>query len=100
MSLIHQQPQKNWDIELLAKESGWSSSRFRAVFKSVAGCSASRYVQTIRFQKAKRMLESGASVKKVANTCGYDDPLYFSRLFKKHLGLSPGSYAASLKNFV
>jgi AraC family transcriptional regulator of arabinose operon len=37
------------------------------------------------------------SVKAIAAQLGYDDPLYFSRLFSKTIGLSPRAYRASIR---
>jgi two-component system response regulator YesN len=47
-----------------------------------------------RIEKAKELLlEPGASIKQVSVACGYADPNYFSRLFKKVTGLTPTAFA-------
>lgn len=46
---------------------------------------------------AQYLLEQSAhNVSEVANIVGYDNPLYFSRLFKKHFGISPAQYRKNL----
>ena len=48
--------------------------------------------------KAKTIIESGeySTLNEVAYSVGYDDPLYVSRLFKKHFGISPAQYRKNL----
>ena len=54
--------------------------------------SPKEYVIHQRISKAKVLLESGhASVAGVAASLGFDDPAYFSRLYKKKTGTSPKS---------
>ena len=43
---------------------------------------------------ARELLAAGENVTETARAAGYDDPLEFSRFFKKHTGLSPSAYAA------
>lgn len=51
------------------------------------------YVINKRIEKSILLLkENKMSISKIANSIGYDDPLYFSRLFKKHIGLSPTTF--------
>ena len=44
---------------------------------------------SLRLEQAMRLLQTDMRVKDVAHAVGYDDPLYFSRLFKRHYGCSP-----------
>lgn len=51
------------------------------------------YLNRTVIEKAKTLLEDTAlSVGEIALKLGFTDPLYFSRLFKKHCGISPKSY--------
>ena len=47
-----------------------------------------------RVERARELLAAGENVTETARAAGYDDPLEFSRFFKKHTGLSPSAYAA------
>ncbi|NQX69324.1 AraC family transcriptional regulator [Paenibacillus alba] len=83
------------DMEEMARLSG-SSRKFYQAFRGVTGLSPHKFVTTIRLNRSLSLLGSSAfSITEVAHTVGYADELYFSRLFKKHMGLSPSDY---LKN--
>jgi len=61
------------------------------IFKSETGEAPIRHLIKIRLEKAKEILESGASgsIQEVAAAVGYEDAYHFSKLFKKHYGVSP-----------
>lgn len=82
------------DLELLPRLAGVSQGYLRRLFKKVCGVSPAAYVIRQRITLAKQLLLSGEehSIAQVAASVGYSDPLYFSRLFKKHFGLSPVQY--------
>lgn len=83
------------DVEELARQSGASSGRFYQAFRTNTGLSPHKYMTTIRLNISLNMLaHSGISITEVAHSAGYADELYFSRLFKKHMGMSPTEYAA------
>jgi transcriptional regulator GlxA family with amidase domain len=51
------------------------------------------YVQALRVEEAKHLLESSArSVEEIGHQVGYEDPTSFRRLFKRRAGLTPASY--------
>ena len=51
------------------------------------------YVQALRVEEAKQMLETGAlGVDEIAEVVGYGDPASFRRLFKRRAGLTPAAY--------
>ncbi|MBQ1222950.1 MAG: helix-turn-helix transcriptional regulator, partial [Oscillospiraceae bacterium] len=51
------------------------------------------YLNTLRIRHACVLIEQGISgVKDISNLCGFSDPMYFSRLFKAKLGVSPREY--------
>ena len=75
-----------------------SRDRFVHLFKEITGWSPYSYMLNIRIEKAQRMLRfSSASVGEIAATFGFDDPLYFSRIFKKYTGVSPSEYREKTK---
>lgn len=61
------------------------------IFKSETGDTPIRHLINIRLEKAKELLEAGyeGSIQEVAASVGYDDAYHFSKLFKKHYGISP-----------
>ena len=55
--------------------------------------SFTEYVNNLRVQYACRLMDQGENaVAEIAARCGYADPLYFSKVFKKKNGLSPQGY--------
>ncbi|MCR5155361.1 MAG: helix-turn-helix domain-containing protein [Butyrivibrio sp.] len=70
---------------------------FSKVFKEESGLNFIEYLTNIRIDKAKELLEnSGLSIKEICLSCGYTDPNYFSRSFKKNVGVTPTEYKEKL----
>lgn len=69
----------------------------RRLFKREMGLTPLEYLTSLRMKKAEELLTGlGArerSMAEVAECCGFSDPLYFSRVFKKHFGCSPSAFA-------
>ncbi len=63
------------------------------IFINKCGQSPKRYIDDYRLKIAKNMLlSSEMSVGTIGNSVGFDDPLVFSRFFKKNLGVSPSKF--------
>lgn len=93
MNDIHAQCQRKIDITKLAKQYGLSKGRFDHLFKEVTGLSPHRYLVKVRLEKAAYLLcNSSLNISEVAELTGFEDPLYFSRTFKKQYFLSPKAY--------
>jgi len=83
----------NFDFNHLAGEYGMSPSTFRRRWAEVYQVPPWRYLLDLRIQKARHILvTSDQSVATIAETCGFEDMLYFSRRFKIETGLSPTQY--------
>jgi two-component system response regulator YesN len=66
---------------------------FSKLFKEATGENFIEYLTNIRINKAKELLlNSDYSMKELCSMCGYQDPNYFSRTFKKNVGLTPTEY--------
>lgn len=76
------------------KSFGYNTDYIRRGFKEDTGFTPLEYLTNLRIQTAKNLLkyEAHLQIKSVALLCGFNDPYYFSRLFKKHTGLSPKGY--------
>jgi transcriptional regulator GlxA family with amidase domain len=62
-------------------------------FKMATGMTLIDYLQNLRVEAAKRLLESGQTpVEEISVAVGYGDPSFFRRLFKRRTGLTPGQY--------
>lgn len=69
----------------------------RKLFKKEMGVTPLEYMTNLRMKKAETMLtamwSTDYSVSEIGELCGFDDALYFSRVFKKHFGCSPSVFA-------
>ena len=83
----------------LAKFEGVSEPSVYRMFAAVAGCTPIDYINGYRIGKARRLLatEEKMKIKQVASECGFDDQLYFSKVFSKTYGESPRAFRESLK---
>ena len=80
-------------IEDYAQSRNMSVSWFQRSFKQIVNYSPMQYILTIRMNNAASLLEStDYSMAEISAIVGYDNPLYFSRLFKKQKGVSPSEY--------
>lgn len=78
-------------IEDFADLNKYSVSHFSKLFRLTTGMSPIEYFIHLKMQKACQLLYTEDSrVKQIAALLGYDDPYYFSRLFKKYMNTSPG----------
>ena len=79
--------------------SGLNSRTFKRRFKSATGYTPLEYVQTLRIEEAKQMLEtSDEPIDDIAESVGYDEPNSFRRLFKRTTGISPHQYRLRFKD--
>lgn len=80
-------------VAQVARKSGLPKRSFDRRFRAATGYSPLAYVQTLRVEEAKHLLETSAvAVEKVGREVGYEDAASFRRLFRKLTGLSPGDY--------
>ena len=82
--------EKPFDSESFARSNGISHTSFRRHFKAQMGMAPIQYLLELRMRKAKGLLmQTTLPIQIIAEECGFDNPLYFSRLFKQRTGLSP-----------
>ncbi len=83
----------NLTITAIAEELGYNPKYVSHFFKEKTGVTYSEYLRNLRIKYAISLLEHGIdSVKNVALLSGFDNPLYFSTVFKKNVGVSPKDY--------
>lgn len=89
---------KELNVEDYAASRGMSVSWFIRTFKQYAGTTPMHYIVALRITNAQMLLETtNYNVTEIGNFVGYDNPLYFSRIFKKQKGFSPSEYRKQLK---
>lgn len=83
----------NISIAEIADRTNMSVSGLNKLFKTRLGMSPKQYLIYLRIKRAKAMLTvSEISITDIAQTVGYKDALYFSRLFNSEVGMSPSDY--------
>lgn len=93
MRVIRESYHEDLRIPDLARLENLSNSRYVALFRAQNGVSPSAYIIDLRIRNACRLLQStNMTIKQVAAQVGYDDPFFFSKLFKRHVGASPTEY--------
>jgi AraC-like DNA-binding protein len=81
-----------WTLEELAREAHLSPPHFTALCRRQTGMPPLSLLIRLRLQRAMDLLQRGNhNVAEAARAVGYEDPFYFSRLFRKHIGVTPSS---------
>lgn len=81
------------NIAEYAASRGFSASWFLQCFRQITGSSPLQYILKLRLSNAQSLLENtDYPIGEIADAVGYDNALYFSRLFRKHIGMSPREY--------
>lgn len=84
---------KEISLDDVSKEVDISPYYFSKIFKEETGENFIEYVTSVRMEKAKELLQSSSlSMKEICAQVGYADPNYFSRTFKKNVGVTPTEY--------
>lgn len=98
MEYLRQNCAETVTISSTAKYFGLDRRRLAALFEKYAGMTPTNYLIECRILKAKELLRTcSCSIKQIAECAGYTDSLYFSKAFKKHIGISPSEYQERMK---
>ena len=93
LNYMEQNYQKEIRVSHLAKEMGLNRSYLSSCFKKVMGETVQDYLMRLRMEKAEILLASTKdSIGNIACEVGYEDPLAFSKTFRKKYGISPSEY--------
>ncbi|MBQ1788195.1 MAG: helix-turn-helix transcriptional regulator, partial [Erysipelotrichaceae bacterium] len=74
----------------------FSTEYLKRVFKQELGMTPRQYLRERRLENAARIRAIGDenhTISEITRQCGFNDPLYFSKLFKKRYGVSPKNYS-------
>ncbi|MBA2479310.1 MAG: helix-turn-helix transcriptional regulator [Planctomycetes bacterium] len=83
-------------VEDLARTSGFSRYHFTRRFQRAYGLAPGEYLVDLRIRTAATLLrESQPNIKDVATRCGFRDPAYFCKVFRRVMGTSPGEFRDS-----
>jgi len=83
----------NLSTEWLADEIGLSPRQLRRRIKDLTHLSATGFIRTLRMQRAAQLLvQEAGTISEIAYAVGFNDPKYFSRLFRQVYGVSPSEF--------
>jgi len=90
---------QNLSIEKLASLCGLSISSFKREFQDTYNSSPGNYLNMKKIEKAKELLQIGnLSVSEISYEVGFNDPYYFTRIFKKKEGVPPSTYRKQIRS--
>ncbi len=85
--------ENNFQIDDVAAYVGMGLRNFKRRFKNATGESPLVYIQKIRIEAAKNILENKSTgIEQIANQVGYEDVGFFRKLFARYVGISPSLY--------
>lgn len=91
--LIHTSPEQDLSVSALASRVGLSERHFTRTFRSEIGESPARYVDRVRVDTARSILETeSVGLERVAQRCGFANTETLRRAFHRRLGISPATY--------
>ena len=95
--ILKNYPDCSYDVNLFLNTLPFSAGYLKKVFKKETGLTPLQYLTDKRLENAANHLATNGnrgSISEIAYQCGFSEPLYFSRLFKRKYGMSPRSYAS------
>lgn len=91
--------EKELSLKKVAKIFAYTEKYLSHFFKSKMGTGFNEYVNNLRLQNALNLIDEGnKSVAEIASKCGFSDPLYFSKVFKKRNNKAPTEYIREKEN--
>ena len=82
----------DFNIDRLCRELAMSRTLFYLKLKTYTGKSPQDFIRIIRLERAAALLRNGSSVMDAAILTGFENPKYFSTVFKKYFGTSPSKF--------
>lgn len=92
IAYIRQNIAEDLSVDELSQQAHMSKPSFFRAFKNELGISPMEYVIRERIGHAKRLLANSNSIKEACFASGFNNLNYFTRIFKKHEGVTPGAY--------
>ena len=88
----------SFNLDDVCRATGYSRSYLHKVFKEKTHQSIMEYYKRIKLEKAKQMIREGANnISQISDVLNYSSVQYFSKIFKKYIGMTPSEYASSVK---
>lgn len=96
MTLMHDQPAKNWSVAELASSANMSRATFAAQFHKVVGSTPADYLVSWRVSLAQKRLREGRPMALIADEVGYESGSALARAFRRKVGASPREWLQQL----
>ncbi len=93
--IIKNYPDANFDLNGYLSSLPFSLEYLKRMFKNETGLTPLQFMTNKRLENAAsflNLMENGINISQISHKCGFNDPLYFSKLFKKKYGVSPRNY--------
>jgi AraC-like DNA-binding protein len=98
---LHADPAAAWTVRTLADAAGMSRAPFAARFASLLGTTPLAYVTQVRVARAAEDLRTGnGSLKEIAGRAGYESEAAFSKVFRRIVGVTPGTYRSASRTAI
>lgn len=96
MEYVRANYDKKLSLDEIAKNAFLGKAYLSSIFKEEIGESLTNYINRVRIEKSRvLLLDKEISLIDIANLCGFEDQSYFTRVFKKIVGISPKKYRDS-----
>ena len=87
-----------FSIDQFAQETNMGRTTFYQKLKNITGLSPIEFLQTVRIRRAIQLMSTKEyNISTIAYMCGFNDPKYFGKCFKKHIGVTPSEYSNQQK---
>ncbi len=100
-NILKYYPDPNYDLNSYLESFSFSTEYLKRIFKQEFGMTPHQYMTEKRLDNAAKtltLIDGGKNISQVALQCGFNDPLYFSKLFKRKYGVSPKNYRPAIES--
>lgn len=99
MDYIHKHYSEKLTLQKLSYIAGLSSSRYSSLFKEYCGLSPQQYIINFKLEKAQELIShTNLNIRQISSLIGFQDQLYFSRLFRKYKNTSPSEFIETTRS--
>lgn len=92
VTFMHNHVSENYSAENIANHFCLSLTSLKRIFAKYAGMGIHKYFMQLKITKATELLKSGLNVTEVAHTLGFEEQSYFSKVYKKYIGMTPSEH--------
>ncbi len=83
-------------LDQICQQTFYSKTFLNSIFKKSTGSSIMQYYVKLKIQEAKKLLRENATPTSIANQLSFESPTYFTKVFKKYVGITPSAYKKTI----